>query len=94
MEILDEALKNLQQQLDKTASGTVAPGSLASAPKAPSKQKRSKEHRQKRAEVRASLEEQRSKLSEPSDYDDNYDDDQDQEESRQEGFCQQEQDGH
>jgi hypothetical protein len=62
-EILTKALNDLQEQLDKIGSGTVAPGTKAPSPKGPSKEKRARGHRETRAEVRASLEEKRINLT-------------------------------
>ncbi len=61
--ILTKALNDLQKQLDKIGSGVAKPGTKAPAPKGPSKQKRSKGHRESRAEIRALLEEQQTKLT-------------------------------
>ncbi len=62
-EILTKALDALQDRLDKIGSGTASPGTQAPAPKAPSKENRAKGHRATRADVRASLEDERAKLA-------------------------------
>jgi hypothetical protein len=62
-EILTKALNDLQEQLDKIGSGAVAPGTKPPSPKGPSKEKRSRGHRETRAEVRATLEEKRINLT-------------------------------
>ena len=62
-EILTKALDALQDRLDKIGSGAASPGTQAPAPKAPSKESRAKGHRATRADVRASLEDERAKLA-------------------------------
>ncbi len=61
--ILTKALNALQKQLDKIEAGTAEPGTKTPTQKAPGKKKRVKQHRESRAEVRASLEEKRAKLA-------------------------------
>ncbi len=61
--VLTKALNDLQKQLDKIKAGAAEPGAKAPAPKGPSKQKRAAGHRESRAEVRALLEEKRTKLT-------------------------------
>lgn len=64
--ILTKALNDLQKQLDKIVSGSAEPGTKAPSPKGLSKQKRTKGHRESRAEVRELLDEKRTKLTSKS----------------------------